>query len=757
MTQADIIRRVFDNSNYHLSLFREDEISDLRERVVVKPHRGKDVPFIKCVVRDQEVQLKPEEVVRQLYAMRLIHHYGYPKSRLAIEHPVNFGRETKRADIVILDKDRPDTAYTIVELKKPKLNDGKSQLRSYCNATGAPIGVWTNGEKISHYNRKDPNYFEDITDIPRADQSLADILNERFTLKDLIIRDKVPNERKSLKDIILEMEDEVLANAGVDVFEEVFKLTFTKLYDEYLSRVDKGTINNHVRQVTGTAVHEDPPAYLGGKDYQSLKAAVQGVSDVGFRAMQFRNTGQTDSELKAKIQDLFRRAIEEWPGVFPDGSTFELSDSHLAICVSSLQDVKLFNSNLLVVDEAFEYLVNKSAKGEKGQYFTPRHVIDMCVQMLNPQRGEYMIDTASGSCGFPVHTIFKLTGRLFTNEEIPEDDKQDVLKVFGIDFDEKTVRVARTLNLIAGDGETNVLHLNTLDYERWSDRTEKDRKWIGTYNRGFERLEKLRAETGQNRRFNFDILMANPPFAGDIKESRIVHQYQLGFESNNPLGVKGSKARRSVGRDVLFIERNLDFLKPGGRMAIVLPQGRFNNVSDKYIRGFIAERARILAVVGLHQNTFKPHTGTKTSVLLLQKWNNDPGQGPLCPRVDDYPIFMAVSEKGGKDNSGDYVYTKNGNGQYKLDRNGHIIVDHDLHSHDGELPEGIAEAFVHWAKQQGLSFWSGQEADPGTGSHRAAWQGFVDIGRRSEIDVDPDVDINELVKEMYDIPETTGK
>ena len=106
----------------------------------------------------------------------------------------------------------------------------------------------------------------------------------------------------------------------------------------------------------------------------------------------------------------------------------------------SLQDVKLFNSNLLVVDEAFEYLVNKSAKGEKGQYFTPRHVIDMCVQMLNPKRGETMIDTASGSCGFPVHTIFKLTGHLFNNSEVLEEDKQHILKIFGIDFDEKTVR-----------------------------------------------------------------------------------------------------------------------------------------------------------------------------------------------------------------------------------------------------------------------------------------------------------------------------
>ncbi|TXL02646.1 SAM-dependent methyltransferase, partial [Methylococcaceae bacterium CS2] len=285
--------------------------------------------------------------------------------------------------------------------------------------------------------------------------------------------------------------------------------------------------------------------------------------------------------------------------------------------------------NLLVVDEAFEYLVNKSAKGEKGQFFTPRHVIDMCVQMLNPKRGEYMIDTASGSCGFPVHTIFKLTGHLFTNAEIPEEEKQHVLKIFGIDFDEKTVRVARTLNLIAGDGETNVLHLNTLDFDRWNDKTD-DKKWINTYGKGFNRLEKLRSEKDEYKHFNFDILMANPPFAGDIKESRILHQYELGFKENG-------KAQSKVGRDILFIERNLDFLKPGGRMAIVLPQGRFNNTSDKHIREFIAQHGRILAVIGLHGNSFKPHTGTKTSVLFVQKWDDE-----LCPKVDDYPIFFAV-------------------------------------------------------------------------------------------------------------------
>ena len=548
-----------------------------------------------------------------------------------------------------------------------------------------------------HYHRRTPNYFEDITDIPNAGQTLADILSERFTLKDLILKDKLVTERKSLKDIILELEDEVLANAGVDVFEEVFKLIFTKLYDEALSYKDKGIIDYFVRQAQNTH-KEHGSSVTYESDYDIIRLGAEDILDDGFRVMAFRNTGQTDTELKTKIQRLFDEARDQWKGVFPEHSAFELSDSHLAVCVSSLQDIKLFNSNLQVVDEAFEYLVSKSAKGEKGQYFTPRHVIDMCVKMLNPQSGEYMIDTAAGSCGFPVHTIFKLTGTLFTNAEIPEQDKEHVLKVFGIDFDEKTVRVARTLNLIAGDGETNVLHLNTLDYERWDDSTERNSSWGRTYGDGFDRLKALRTEQDENKSFGFDILMANPPFAGDIKESRILHQYNLTFKQNG-------KAHTKVGRDILFIERNLDFLKPGGRMAIVLPQGRFNNTSDKYVREFIAERARILAIISLHGNTFKPHTGTKTSVLLVQKWNDDPSAGPLCRKVDNYSVFLAVSEKGGKDNSGDYVFLQNSDGQHKLDKNGHLIVDHDLHNHNEELPDGIAEAFIEWAKREDLSFW----------------------------------------------------
>jgi type I restriction enzyme M protein len=675
---------ILKDSNYDLSLFAEADIKSIESKIKVQ----KNKPYVDCIIRDKEVQLKPEEIVRQLYTLKLINVYGYPKKRIRFEHPVQFGRETKSADIVVFDKDRPTVEYIIVEVKKPKLKEGKEQLRSYCNATGAPIGVWTNGGQISHYNRKDPNFFNDITDIPQANQSLEDILKERFTWRDLIVKDKIPNEGKSLKTIITEMEDEVLANAGVDVFEEVFKLVFTKLHDEMKSRKDKEILDSIIEANLSKKEYSD---------YETLKKFLTVNNEIlkyqkNFRFLEFRNTGQSEGELKTKIQKLFDEAKKKWPGVFPDESKIDLSPSHLSICVSSLQDVKLFNSNLQVIDEAFEYLVGKSSKGEKGQYFTPRHVIDMCVKMLNPQKGEYMIDTASGSCGFPVHTIFYITGHLFENADISQEEKEDVLKVFGIDFDEKVVRVARTLNLIAGDGETNVLHLNTLDYDRWNEAVNNP-DWRDTYGDGFRRLEKLKKELNSYKEFGFDILMANPPFAGDIKESRIIHKYELGYN-------KKKKPKSKVGRDILFIERNLHFLKPGGRMAIVLPQGRLNNTSDKDIREFIADKARIIAVVGLNNNTFKPHSGTKTSVLFLQKWDEK-----LCPKKDDYPIFFAVSEKSGKDNSGEYVYVKNGDGKRKLDKYGHFIVDHDLHNYNGELPDGVAEAFINWSKKEKLSFW----------------------------------------------------
>ena len=665
------LHEVLKNTGYDLSLFSEEARRFVENEIFVKTVRGKDKPFITCLKRNKEIALKPEETVRQLYLYKLIHEYGYPASQIEVEFPIHFGREVKRADIAIMDKDRPMVPYIIVELKKPRLRDGKEQLKSYCNATGAPIGVWTNGEQIFYYNRKDPNYFEPITNIPSVSEKLTDIINEKFTYDDLKQIDRISRQKQSLRALIQEMEDEVLASAGVDSFEEIFKLIFAKLYDELICE-------------------RDPSAYL-----------------------KFRNSGETDYELKEKIQGLFDDAKRKWEGIFTEESKILLSPSHLAVCVATLQDIKLFNNNLDVVDDAFEYLMSKAQKGEMGQYFTPRYVIDMCVKMMNPTVGDKIIDTACGSSGFTVHSIFKVwkdirrekglpEGEGFTAaQRIPEETNFVRDNVFAIDFDEKTVRVARTLNLIAGDGQTNVLHLNTLDYSRWNEITKQD-DWNDTYNEGFKKLKKLQPKSSSDySRFQFDLVMANPPFAGDIKENTIISRYELG---RSPIG----KWQNKVSRDILFIERNLNFLKPGGRMAVVLPQGRFNNSTDRALREYIAERCRILAVVGLHGNVFKPHTGTKTSVLFVQKWDDT-----LCPKKEDYPIFFATMQKPSKDSSGDKLYLADPEtGLPALDRHNHLIVDHDLYQlsyvkQDGTevtLAPGIAEAFIDFAKREGFSF-----------------------------------------------------
>jgi type I restriction enzyme M protein len=270
---------------------------------------------------------------------------------------------------VVFDYDRPNVPYIIVEVKQAKLKDGKEQLKSYCHGTGVPIGVWSDGGKTSVYHRRNPNYFVELPELPRATQTIDEIVNEPWTLEILIEKEKARERNKTLKEVIEEMEDEVLANAGVDVFEEVFKLIFTKLYDEL------------------------------------------SVFQKSYKHLRFRNAN-TETDVSNKLNELFDEARKKWEGVFPANDRLKLSGSHLMVCASYLEEYKLFNSNLDIVDEAFEYLINKTSKGEKGQYFTPRWVIDMCVRMMNPQEHETVIDTACGSAGFTLHSIFHVWHRI---------------------------------------------------------------------------------------------------------------------------------------------------------------------------------------------------------------------------------------------------------------------------------------------------------------------------------------------------------
>ena len=333
-------------------LFSENEQNALDARTVEREVRGKATSYVKCLVRDKEVQLKPEERTRQLWLARLIEQFGYPASRIQVEYPITFGRDSsKRADIVVFDADRPTVPYIIIEVKQGKLRDGKEQLRSYTHATGAPLAVWSNGILAEVWHRKNPNYFVPIHHLPRASQTIEDIVDQPWTIQTLIDkeneREREGSKARSLRELIVDMENEVLANAGVDVFEEVFKLIFTKLYDEM-------------------ATHRGQHPYL-----------------------RFRNTN-TAAQLKRAIQDLFDEAKKKWPGVFLDDERIRLSPDHLQVCVGSREEWKLFNSNLDVIDDA----LLRSAQGARRAIRNYCNVdphgageVHLCAGALRPERG----------------------------------------------------------------------------------------------------------------------------------------------------------------------------------------------------------------------------------------------------------------------------------------------------------------------------------------------------------------------------------
>lgn len=590
----------------------------------------------KLVYNAKTGKCAPEEIVRQLYLAKLTKHYKYPKALIELEKHVNFGREIKRADIVVY---RPDgiTPKIIIEVKAPNEDNDIQQLKSYLNAEGAPVGVAVNGKSRLILYRPYPKDFDDtLDDIPASDEEVEDVLSKRKTLKDL--------REDDLKETIKTLEELVLANSGNDSFDEIFKLIYAKLYDE-------------------------------------KEALSRPNQELHFRKSP---TGKPE-ETKRIVDELFDEAKAEWSDVFERTDKIKLSPEHLSVCVGELQDVRLFGANLRIIDEAFEYLLPDVAKGKKGQYFTPRVVIDLCVQMMNPQKKEYVIDTACGSAGFLVHTMQYVWKGLSTHEARKEYAAR---YLWGVDFDEKSTKISRAIMLIAGDGKSHIFKSSSLDTREWSDRFKSeltDLKLI----QEFDDFETNRHNQTTLQHLGFDVLLANPPFAGEIKEKHLLAQYVLG--KNN----KG-KLQNKVERHLLFIERNLDFVKAGGRLAVVLPQGVFNNTSQEYVRKHIMQRARILAVVGLHGNSFKPHTGTKTSIIFLQKWTEEELDRSGSPMVADYPIFFATQKQSFKDSSGDYVFEKDKEGYVVKDVNGNPKYLSDL--------DEIAEAFVAWGKEQSLSF-----------------------------------------------------
>lgn len=633
-----VLNKIFRDSAMQYGLKEFENIKPVEALNIFEKEKGKF--YIKCLKRDKDILLlnneknlsKPEEVIRQLWLFKLAKYYNYPLDRIDLEKDIRFGHEihAKAADIIVYREDK-ETPLVIIETKNPTVEKGLDQLKTYINSEGAPIGVWSNGvEKVVLY-RPYPREFQTLRDLPRVDQTIEDVLEEKLTLDDL-------QQQYDLVKILKILEELVLASAGVDSFNEIFKLIYAKLFDEKEARKRKDN-EVYFRQ------SKDPKI----------------TYDV--------------------INKLFQGASNEWPGIFSSHEKIELAPGHLSVCVDEFSKIRLLDSNLEVIDAAFEYLLPDVAKGKRGQYFTPRHVIDMAVKMLNPQDDEYIIDPACGSGGFLIHAMQYVWSNSLKHADKSARSDYASRYVYGIDFDDKPVKIARAMMLIAGDGKSHILKLNSLNTKEWQgDESEKERARAELRERlhKFDDYDKNKNNKENFKYFDFDILLSNPPFAGEIHETPMLKEYEL---AKNDKG----KLRNKMERHILFIERSLDLVRPGGRMAIVLPQGVFNNSNMEYVRNYLLDKAHILAVVGLEVNTFKPHTGTKTSVMFLKKWN----EKEKPPK--DYQIFMAVSKKSGKDNSGDYVYRKDKDGQLIFDGQGKKILEHDL--------DEIAEEYLKFVKK----------------------------------------------------------
>jgi type I restriction enzyme M protein len=594
----------------------------------------------KLLFDENKNQKRPEEIVRQLFLFELAYNYGYPIDKIKTEESVSFGREKKRADIVVYQEDGI-TPWIIIEVKAPDEELNIPQLKSYLNAEGSPIGVSVNGKEMTIHYRPYPKQFEDnLPDIPTYTEYLdvkdsenpvitvADVvLTRNWTLEEL--KAKSREKKRSLKEIIKILEELVLANSGVDSFNEIFKLIYAKLFDEWEAPNRKG--------------HQ-----LKFRKYKDPKVTYE------------------------EISGLFNGAKKEWKGIFDKTEEIKLKPDHLNVCVGEMQEMELFGADLRIIDEAFEYLVPEVSKSKKGQYFTPRVIIDAAVKMLNPDRREYIIDPACGSSGFLVHAMQYVWKKYNLNDKSAKSVYAGKY-LWGIDFEEKATKISRALMLIAGDGKTHIYQENALEFTRWSEKIKADLK-----------DEELVADD-TFRELQFDILLTNPPFAGDIPESWLKALYEIVPESKK-------KSDSAVDRHILFVERVLNIIRPGGRLAIVLPQGVFNNTNDRYIREFIMRKARILAVIGLHGNSFKPHTGTKTSLLFLRKWKEDELDKGENPKIKDYPIFLPASKIPMKDNSGNYVFVKDENGNMAFDKEGNPVYQTDLFD--------IADAFIKWGKKR---------------------------------------------------------
>lgn len=605
---------------------------------------------IVCLLTNKIVKVSDKETNLQYMIQMMSEEYGFPMEDMQRDFSFKYEdeegkRKTAKVTLAIFENGKEHVvenmirAIVIVKDAKVKDTDKKSgvmaTLSDILTYTNCDFGCWTNGEDLKFIAEMHDEWGQvdicDYTDFPSFGQSLEDLILQG----DKAMPRKPANE--SLVKTFKRCHDYIYGNEGMKktAFWELLNLIFCKIYDEK-------------------------------RRFTEAKRGVSYRRKFWVGAME-QNTEEGKAAVAKRIKDLFAELKEDgsFNDVFDGNEQINLSDAGLAKVAAELSKYSFLDATVDVKGTAYETIVSNTLKQEAGQFFTPRNIIKCMVEMLDPDENTRVLDPACGSGGFLVmvldHVRHKVVKRLYPElDELHLEAKLNTPEVndltreyaekmiFGFDFDPDLKKAARMNMVMAGDGHSNIFNVNSLDYPH-GDKPDVSKIAPAVMHSIQNSADKdfNFATADDNAQGKFDMIFTNPPFGAKVEvDPAIIERAGYELQSNAP--------------EVLFIEQCYRFLKPGGKMAIVLPDGILGNPNMEQTRIWILRHFKLLASVDLPVETFLPQVGVQASLLFLQKKTSAEALVPI--EEEDYDVFMAIVEKVGKDRRGVPIYEKDDDG-----------------------------------------------------------------------------------------------
>lgn len=499
-------------------------------------------------------------------------------------------------------------------------------------------GAWTNGDRLSfRMLRQNPKSgfleAEDLTDFPAPDETLEDLEDANRRPLRIATKESLLRAFKSAHDYLYGNQ----SMRGDRAFWQLLNLIFCKILDEQ----------------------------------QSLRLFFVGATEGNSEAGRKR--------VVERIHRLFERVkTEAYKDVFDGSERIELNDRALVFVATEFSRYSLLGTDTDAKGLAYEAITSNTLKRERGQFFTPRNMIRMMVEMIDPSPGDLVLDPACGSGGFLVvvlnHVRRKLLTELGADPDLPVPSERKRIelklkeyardKLWGIDVDPDLRKAARMNMVMNEDGHGNIFCFNSLEFGV----PDREVPEMGQFAAGVPGLAELWKRRNINsREFGvFDFIFTNPPFGSKIPitDQEVLQTLDLGHRATD-LGLRGS-LHRKVPPEILFIEFCCKLLKPGtGKMALVLPDGILGNPGKEMeaVRRWMLREMELLASIDLPAEAFLPQVSVQASCVFLRRRYDDEFKQTGAEGLRQQPVFMASAEKVGHGRRGEPVLVRGVDGR----------------------------------------------------------------------------------------------